>query len=456
MKGIQLTWESYKLEQFVQKFSELVLVFQEKVEDLIRFTKQIEVEVKSLETCAYSRATFAEVIEKVQRQVDELTLKQFSNVPFWVARVDEAIELRLVRRLDAAISLWTRALRARAGMGADETASGGGSEHAPIDFSALGGVEPCLPEQRHELLLQNQLITLQPPIDYARSTLYRALFDWQNVVLSLPRVQSSRYQQTVAAVAAVGYMEAGEEENPKERTYRNLLSKLPSARVAFAPTPISGSGPGSLGSGPEQSDARGPALSGPVLELAYKTIEWIVERAREYVKTWTSYQALWDLQPEVLYERLGSSLRRWINVLDDIKQMRRHFDTSDSQHEFGPVVVGFARVQGKVSMKYDAWHKDVLARFAALLNQEFCQFHTSISKVHFAAQKTGGPHWGSHHAHLTNIERFCEKGATCFPPTVQLHYSNCIAHNLLTLIPSEIYLHERIMIIFALCIVVFS
>lgn len=134
----------------------------------------------------------------------------------------------------------------------------------------------------------------------------------------------------------------------RERTYRAALAKLPAG--------------------------------GQQLERAYAAMEEAVRAARDYVDTWTNYQALWDLQGEQVYAPLGASLRRWINVLEEIKQMRRHFDTSEASREFGPLVIVFSRVQGKVSMKYDAWHKDVLARFASLLSGELGTFNAAVGK----------------------------------------------------------------------------
>ena len=46
-------WESYKLDPYVQKFSEVVSTFQERVDDLLVAEEQIEVEVKALDTCVY-------------------------------------------------------------------------------------------------------------------------------------------------------------------------------------------------------------------------------------------------------------------------------------------------------------------------------------------------------------------------------------------------------------------
>jgi len=37
------------------------------------------------------------------------------------------------------------------------------------------------------------------------------------------------------------------------------------------------------------------------------------------VQIWLSYQALWDLQADYLYGKLGSDLECWMKALEDIK-----------------------------------------------------------------------------------------------------------------------------------------
>lgn len=59
---------------------------------------------------------------------------------------------------------------------------------------------------------------------------------------------------------------------------------------------------------------------------------------------------------------------------------RSTFDTSDTRREFGPIVIDFAKVQSKVSLKYDSWHKDTLSKFGSLLSSEMASFHTNVSK----------------------------------------------------------------------------
>lgn len=43
-------------------------------------------------------------------------------------------------------------------------------------------------------------------------------------------------------------------------------------------------------------------------------------------------------------------------------------------------MIDFARVQSKVALKYDAWHKEVLGKFGALLGGEMVQFHGQLAK----------------------------------------------------------------------------
>lgn len=63
------------------------------------------------------------------------------------------------------------------------------------------------------------------------------------------------------------------------------------------------------------------------------------------------------------------------------RSSRKTFDTSDTSKEFGPVRIEFGKVQSKVSLKYDSWHKDVLSKFGNMLGNEMQDFHGNVSKV---------------------------------------------------------------------------
>lgn len=44
------------------------------------------------------------------------------------------------------------------------------------------------------------------------------------------------------------------------------------------------------------------------------------------------------------------------------------------------VVVNYGKVQSKVNIKYDAWHKDALSKFGQLLSTQMKDFHKNVSK----------------------------------------------------------------------------
>ena len=84
-------WESYKVEVYVQKFAETVSSFGEKVDELLEAMQQIETLVGELDNCAYVYATFREILTKLQKHVDDLSLHQYSNLPHWVQQLDEDV-----------------------------------------------------------------------------------------------------------------------------------------------------------------------------------------------------------------------------------------------------------------------------------------------------------------------------------------------------------------------------
>uniref|UniRef100_A0A5K3FEA9 Dynein heavy chain, cytoplasmic n=2 Tax=Mesocestoides corti TaxID=53468 RepID=A0A5K3FEA9_MESCO len=342
-EGIPLNWESYRLPVFVQKFAETILQFQEKVEDLLQVTREIDLQLKALVTCPYSEDSFKDIIGKIQKLVDDLNLHKYSNLAQWVARLDAEVEKRLITRLDAGIREWTRVLHS------DEKQSEETEDPDHLMTSSmmvsqqrLGG-DPKIKPVFLELRITNQQMHLHPSIEVASHELLAQLTAWQNIVLNLPRIQHSRYQVGLNT------------EITSQKLYMNLISKLT-----------------------EDSD---------VLIHAHDAIYDILAETEEYVKTWTSYQALWDLQSDQVYTRIGTNLEVWMNVLDEIKVMRKHFDVAETQKAFGPVVIIFGKVQSKVTMKYDSWHKEILSKFGSNLGNEMQDFYKQISEARTELEK---------------------------------------------------------------------
>ncbi|KAL1257320.1 hypothetical protein QQF64_010564 [Cirrhinus molitorella] len=309
-EGISLVWESYKLDPYVQRLAETVFNFQEKVDDLLLIEEKIDLEVRSLETCMYEHKMFTEILNRIQKAVDDLNLHSYSNLPIWVNKLDIEIERILGVRLQAV--------------------SKPGRSHKP-------GGEPKIKNIVHELRITNQVIYLNPPIEDCRYRLYQEMFAWKMVILSLPRIQSQRYQVGV-------HYELSEEE----KFYRNALTRMPD----------------------------GPSA----LEEAYNAVKEIVSEVEQYVKVWLQYQCLWDMQPENIYNRLGEDLNKWQALLVQIRKARGTFDNAETRKEFGPAVIDYGKVQSKVNLKYDSWHKEVLSKFGQMLGNNMQDFHAQISK----------------------------------------------------------------------------
>ena len=101
-EGCALVLESYKFDPYVQRLAEMVVTFQEKVDDLM-VIEVIDIDVRSLETSAYSANTYSDIPKKIQKAVDDLSLHTYSNLHAWVANLDQSVETKLAGRLDAGI-----------------------------------------------------------------------------------------------------------------------------------------------------------------------------------------------------------------------------------------------------------------------------------------------------------------------------------------------------------------
>lgn len=58
------------------------------MDDLLIIEEKIDLEVRSLETCMYDHKTFSEILNRVQKAVDDLNLHSYSNLPLWVSKLD--------------------------------------------------------------------------------------------------------------------------------------------------------------------------------------------------------------------------------------------------------------------------------------------------------------------------------------------------------------------------------
>ena len=140
-----------------------------------------------------------------------------------------------------------------------------------------------------------------------------------------------------------------EKQSDIDLHYRSVLSKLPSGNVT--------------------------------LDRVYEAISSVNGNVDSYVKQWLHYQFLWDMQSNAIYAAMGTDVQVWQAMLVDVRKRRQTFDTSETLFQTGPVTVEFGKVQSKVSLKYDAWHKEMLASFGSMMAEHMTEFHCEISRA---------------------------------------------------------------------------
>ena len=63
------------------------------------------------------------------------------------------------------------------------------------------------------------------------------------------------------------------------------------------------------------------------------------------------------------------------------RKSRRTVDTTETMKQFGPVEIHYGKVQQKVNLKYDSWHREILSRFGSLLGENMQDFHFTVAKA---------------------------------------------------------------------------
>ncbi|RKP08503.1 dynein heavy chain [Thamnocephalis sphaerospora] len=328
--------------QFVREFANVVSVYQDKVDALIGYHAEIANSVQELQRCPYRSEKLTELLERIQKLVDRLSLEGYSNLEAWVQALDRKIESVLRMRLQQAVRLWMHEFQnAGQDQGVDRELArkkqlrrrGQQAE----DDTDEADAQPALEVLVHEICIRNQVMYLDPPIEQGRANWYQQLHAWLAIICHLPRVQSSRYE--------IGLNVHGLTEH--EQTYASLLTRM-------------------------DDDS---------LERAYDLIERKVKEVGDYVNIWLQYQSLWDLESNYVLTQLSDDLAKWQQILLEIKKARGTFDNAETEKSFGSMIVDYEQVQSKVNAKYDAWQRELLNKFGAMLGNSMREFHSAVSKA---------------------------------------------------------------------------
>ncbi|KAL8769492.1 MAG: hypothetical protein Q9209_004553 [Squamulea sp. 1 TL-2023] len=359
-KGIRLRWESFvhsydlpsqqpahpisapssravsgqsesKHALFVREFEDVTVLLQMKTITLERIHDTVKKSMQEIQTCQYNTEAFQFCLDGVQTAVDQLNLEGYANLQSFVGMLNLGIERNLIQRLRTAMHAWVKAFLHNPG---DQTNEDSRTPQDSIDQASK--YTPILRPLAHEISMRNQLIYLDPPVNFARTSWLSQLHEWLGVVCNQPLIVASRYELHIG--------------NDKAKSSRPTFAHLLYECIDD-------------------------------LFLVYRTVERKLLEITEYVDKWLQFQSLWDLQSEHVVDALGEDLARWLQLLQEIRKTRETFDTTDASRSFGTVTVFYEQVQTRVNAKYDQWQHEILQQFGTRLGNRVREIHADLENA---------------------------------------------------------------------------
>ncbi|TQS39101.1 hypothetical protein Golomagni_00379 [Golovinomyces magnicellulatus] len=314
---------------FIREFATSTSLLQVKTASLAAINITIQKALAELETCPYDSVSFQQRLDSVQIAVDQLNLENYVNLAYWVKEMNGRIKKIFLLRLRKSIAIWIQIFEDEPQEGVDDD-----SRRKISNSSSSNSQAPTLKRSVHEISMRNQVIYLDPPLDFARASWFAQLHDWIGVVCNLRKIQASRYFMTLS------------DSHDAEGRFIDL-----------------------------------PGACTDSLLQAYTAIEKKLEEISTYVDKWLQFQSLWDLQSEQVYEMLGEALSNWLQLLMEIRKARSTFDTSELSKSFGHLAIDYEQVQAKVNAKYDQWQHEIVTKFAARLGMRAREIYSEIEKA---------------------------------------------------------------------------
>lgn len=307
------------LEVYTRKLHDCALTFQQKVNFALAKSAVAEAGLDGLLSCPLEKSIIDRHLASIQTPVSELELASFSNLSAFVDEIDTRLEGILLIRLQQLLSMWIQCFKEAAADLEDSLDEDKGREEVPTEF-VVGLAKSA--KTFHEIKIKSGSLLVDPPIEGARARWTEQLAVVLATIGNLPRLRHSSYSE---------YIEASHSNaTNKMATYENVVKRLPVE----------------------------------ALRMAYDTVFLNVKECELYVASWLNYQALWDLDAADAISRLGEDIGQWLQVLGQLRKARGVFDTVETSKSFGPITVDFAKVQHGVSVKYEAWNRELTSAFA--------------------------------------------------------------------------------------------
>ena len=313
--------------QFIRDFAATASVLQNKTSALQEIHDAIQKAVNDLQACPYDSSAFRTRLGAIQKAVDQLNLEGYANLAYWVHEINQRIEAILVERIHNALQIWVESFsdspQAKDNILGAQRPNSSGYQDTPV---------PRFSNLTLEVLMQNQTVFLDPPVESARASWLSQLHEWLGIACSLPIIISSRYEMRI---------------DGDGKTFRTSFAHL-------------------------------PCLCVREISTVYQIIERRIREVAEYVDKWLQFQSLWDLESDYVYEILGEDLAKWLQLLQEIRKTRETFDTSESSKSFGTLTIDYEQVQMKVTGRYDQWQHEIRLKFAARLSTRMHEVYAEI------------------------------------------------------------------------------
>jgi dynein heavy chain 1 len=173
------------------------MIYRDKVEELIMKHDKMQTSLDMLKSCPLEQESFRSALAQIQDLVDELNLASYSNLETWVRGLDKEIEAILLARLNEALMSWTDAFSGGTPNTSEETdlqVSGRansrrrrrGKENEEAEMpDGKHSSRPVIQVSLHEIVIRNQVMSLNPPLQCARESWLQQLGLWLGALCDL-------------------------------------------------------------------------------------------------------------------------------------------------------------------------------------------------------------------------------------------------------------------------------
>lgn len=297
----RVRWDGKDIDEWVAGLMELVTLFEERVETLLRACEKIDSLLIVLSSVEYDRDKFMDAVQGIQKVVDELSLAGYSELKSWVKVVDKKMAEILSQRLESAIYAWCKAFQVNNNV---EGESIEGNEEKKSNHRSTNTSIVNFPVITVEVLLRNQVITTQPSLPTIRSIFIKKFHDYISIICSLPRPTSGRF-------------EVFESEGVSDRSvgaFNYVIQEISPSSIADA----------------------------------YSTIECYMGELSCFVEKWLAYQTLWNTRVLDVANIVGDKMDSWRTLLNETTEARDALEVSTTYSKFGPVLAKYGKVHSQV------------------------------------------------------------------------------------------------------------